>query len=124
MTEKTSPSLFSKLAPILTFIVIVIAFQNWWRVDLLLNPIDNSHIQQQDVLLYSTSWCPYCRKARTFLERANIPYQELDVEKSAIAYQQYEKISGRGVPVLHIGDKIIQGYNPEAMRAAIETLKK
>ena len=89
----------------------------------MLNPIDNSNIQQQDVLLYTTSWCPYCRKAREFLERANIPYTELDVEKSSQAYEQYEKISGRGVPVIKIGDQVIQGYNPDAIRTALSSMQ-
>ncbi len=112
----------TRLLPLAAFIVLLFAIQNWWRVDLLLNPIDTNGIDEQSVVLYSTNWCPYCRKARTFFKQANIPFIEYDVEKSARAYQEYQQISGRGVPVIVIGDQVIQGYNQQAIRSALTTL--
>ncbi len=112
----------TRLLPLAAFIALLFVIQNWWRVDLLLNPIDIDGIDEQSVVLYTTNWCPYCRKARTFFEQANIPYTEYDVEKSARAYQEYQQISGRGVPVIVIGDQVIQGYNQQAIRSALTTL--
>ena len=88
-----------RFAPWIIFILAVLTIQNWWRVELLLNPIDHSGVQEEDVVLYTTSWCPYCRKARDYFDQAGIPYTEYDIEKSARAYREYQKISGRGVPV-------------------------
>ncbi|MBN1473031.1 MAG: glutaredoxin family protein, partial [Syntrophaceae bacterium] len=34
-----------------------------------------------EVILYTTSWCPYCTKARNFFLSRNIPFTEYDVEK-------------------------------------------
>jgi mycoredoxin len=32
------------------------------------------------IVMYSVAWCPDCRRARTFFEKHNIPYLEVDVD--------------------------------------------
>jgi hypothetical protein len=34
-----------------------------------------------DVILYQTSWCPYCTKAREFLKSTGVSLVEYDIEK-------------------------------------------
>ena len=114
----------TRFFPIAVFIVAFILLQNWWRIDLAINPIDPQLVHDQDIILYSTSWCRYCTKTRNFLRSANLPFTEFDIEKSARGYQQYQKISGRGVPVLKINHQIIQGYQPQAIRSAVNSLNK
>ena len=87
-----------------------------------LNTISSESLNKDDVVMYSTSWCPYCRKARLFFRQANVPYTEYDVEKSASAYEEYQRISGRGVPVIVIGDQVIQGFNQPAIKKALTEL--
>lgn len=87
-----------------------------------MNPIQHEAIVDRDITLYSTSWCPYCVKARQYLLRAGIPFKEYDIEKSARAYQQYQQISGSGVPVLQIGRQTVQGFDREAIRGAVVQL--
>lgn len=38
-----------------------------------------------DVVLYCTSWCPACRRAREFLKKHNIPYVEIDIGRDRAA---------------------------------------
>lgn len=95
-----------------------------WRLDLALNTINVKSLDENDVVMYSTKWCPYCRKARLFFRQANIPYTEYDVEKSANANKEYLRISGRGVPVFVIGERIIQGFDKTAIREALAELTK
>ena len=116
------PKNLNRFLPLVAAIALLFAIQNWWRVDLLINPIDIDEITKQNVVLYTTSWCPYCRKARSFFQQANIPFTEYDIEKSTYAYKQYQQISGRGVPVIVIGDRVVQGYNPQAIRSALTAL--
>lgn len=87
-----------------------------------MNPIPHDTIAERDITLYSTSWCPYCLKARQYLKRAGIPFKEYDIEESARAYQQYQQISGRGVPVLQIGRQTVQGFDRQAIRTAVAQL--
>lgn len=111
-----------KFIPLLVFAAVIIAIQQAWRLQLWLDPIDHTALAADDIVMYSTSWCPYCKKAREFFQRANIPFTEYDVEASATAMQEYHQLSGRGVPVIRIGDRVIQGYDPAAIRAAVEKL--
>jgi hypothetical protein len=39
-------------------------------------------VAQLDVVLYSTAWCGYCRKAREFFAANGIRYVEYDIEKN------------------------------------------
>lgn len=75
--------------------------------------------EEEAVVLYATEWCPYCEKARQYFQRSKIAYTEYDVEKSATGYQEYLRISGKGVPVIKVGDRVIQGYNLPAIRRAL-----
>jgi glutaredoxin len=61
--------------------------------------------------MYSTSWCGYCKKARKPFERNNIPYQEHDIEKSKKAAQEYKRLNGRGVPVILVGKRRMNGFS-------------
>lgn len=40
------------------------------------------------VVMYSTSWCGYCKKARQHFKRKKIPYREYDIEKSKKAARE------------------------------------
>ena len=105
------------LLPLLVFLLGVITIPNIWRIELWLNPVEH---QGKLVYLYSTSWCPYCAEARTFLEAAKIPFIEQDIEKSQSARRQYESYNGRGVPLLVIGRQAIQGFDRKRLREHLE----
>ena len=62
------------------------------------------------VVMYSTSWCGYCRKAARHFRKNNIPFTEHDIEKSAAAAREFKKLNGRGVPVILIGDQRMNGF--------------
>jgi len=78
-----------------------------------------------DVVLYVTSWCPYCNKAREFLKSTGVTLMEYDIEKDAEKAQEMISKSGsRGVPVVDVEGIIIRGYSIEAMRNAIERKRR
>ena len=67
------------------------------------------------VKLYTTTWCGYCTKARAHLKSKGIPYEDLDVEKSAQGKQEYASLKARGVPVILIGSQRMDGFDPARM---------
>ena len=98
--------------------LIVVIFQNWGTISNLLNPPpDYALAHDGKVILYSTSWCGYCAKARRLLRDNGIAYHEYDIEKSREGYDQYESLGGRGVPLLLINGEVIKGYNPDRIMA-------
>ena len=63
------------------------------------------------VVLYSTSWCPHCKRARAYLEDNGIPYTEYDVEDSAKGRRDYARMGGGGVPIILVGDRRMTGFS-------------
>ena len=67
--------------------------------------------KSKTVIMYSTSWCKYCKKAARHFRQKKIPFKEYDIEKSATAARQYKKLKGRGVPLILIGNQRMQGFS-------------
>ena len=63
------------------------------------------------VVMYSTSWCGYCKKARKYFAANNIAYRDYDIEKDRFAKSRYDRMDGRGVPVILVGDKRMNGFS-------------
>lgn len=66
------------------------------------------------VVMYGTSWCGYCKKARAHFLAHNIAFTDLDVEADATAKQQFNALGGGGVPVILVGDTRINGFDAAA----------
>lgn len=75
--------------------------------------------QQKDVIMFATSWCPYCAKARKFLRRNGIRYTEYDIEEPGRGRQLYNRIGARGVPVFLIEGKVVNGFHEPMLRAIL-----
>ncbi len=65
----------------------------------------------EQVVMYSTSWCGYCKKARNYFLAKNIPFVEYDIEKDRNAKRRYDQIGGAGVPVILYKGGRINGFN-------------
>ena len=62
------------------------------------------------VVMYTTSWCPYCDRARKLLARKNVDFSEIDVESAAEKRAEMRNRSGRtSVPQIFIGDQHVGG---------------
>ncbi len=65
------------------------------------------------LLVYSASWCRDCREAKRFLTTHNIPYQEIDIEKTpGAADQVVQNVGKRAIPQFVLDGKWIQPYKP------------
>jgi glutaredoxin len=72
------------------------------------------------VVLYATTWCGYCAKAREFFAEQRIPYRELDVERSDEGRAGYASLGGGGIPIIVVdGRTVIRGYGPDAILDAL-----
>ncbi len=65
------------------------------------------------VVLYSMDKCPNCQVAKRYLEEKNIPYRLCNV-KTPKGQKELASLGMRAVPVLKIGDEILNGFSVKA----------
>jgi len=75
--------------------------------------------QTKSVELYTLSTCPWCRKAKAYLDdrRVNYSYIDYDLADEVTQARIQEEMLARAAgafPFAKIGDDFIVGYNPEA----------
>ena len=66
---------------------------------------------EKKVVMYSTDWCGYCKKARKYFTDNSIPFIEYDIEKNGSARIRYKKMGATGVPVITVGKKRMNGFS-------------
>ena len=65
-----------------------------------------------NVTVYSTTYCPYCVRAKDLLTRKNVAYTEINVEDDAEREKMIAKAGGRRtVPQIFIGDTHVGGFD-------------
>jgi glutaredoxin len=59
------------------------------------------------ITVYSTEWCPDCRRARTFLKERGIEFQEVNIDEDAEAEGIVLRANAgkRVVPTIRVGDR-------------------
>ncbi len=73
----------------------------------------------KSVVMYSTSRCPACQMAKQYFAKKGVSYQEIDVETSADGRAAFQKLGGRGVPLIMVGDKRMEGFDSQALDAML-----
>ncbi len=65
------------------------------------------------VVMYCNSWCPDCRRARTWLKEHNIPFTEVDIDRTPGAGEQVRKWAGGNqvTPTFDIDGTIIVDFD-------------
>jgi glutaredoxin 3 len=62
------------------------------------------------IQIYTTTYCPYCARAKDLLDKKGVHYQEISVENDSALRQAMEQRSGRKtVPQIFIGDYHVGG---------------
>lgn len=81
--------------------------------------------QTKTVELYTLSTCPWCKKAKAFLDGKRIEYTYIDYDlaehdvQSRIQEEMLAK-NAHSFPFAKIGDDFIVGYNPDAYSRLLE----
>ena len=66
---------------------------------------------------YSTPTWPHCTRAKSFLEKNGIKYENLDVAENKEARDEMIKKSGRpAVPVIEVSGEIIIGFDEAKLK--------
>lgn len=64
----------------------------------------------KDVVVYSSSWCPYCQRALGLLAQKGAPVEVISVDgKPGVRQAMAEKAGRTSVPQIWIGDTYVGG---------------
>jgi glutaredoxin 3 len=69
------------------------------------------------IKLYVKPWCPWCVRAKAFLDAQGYQYEEIDVESRRDDYAEMIRISGqRLTPTLVVGDEVLPDFGPDELK--------
>ena len=75
----------------------------------------------KSVKVYSTPTCPWCIRAKQFLQENNIVFENIDLSGNENAVDELMRKTGQmGVPVLDIEGQIIIGFDKEKIKQLLE----
>ena len=61
----------------------------------------------ETITMYSTFWCPDCRRAKSFLKERGVEFREVNIEQDSEAEAMVIKANNgkRKVPTLKVGER-------------------
>lgn len=61
----------------------------------------------QPITMYTTRWCPDCRRAKNFMKERGVEFREINIEEDASAEAVVIKANNgkRKVPTFAVGDR-------------------
>jgi glutaredoxin-like YruB-family protein len=74
----------------------------------------------ENVIIYSTPTCVYCKMAKDYFAKNGVAYKEFDVAADDAAREEMiQKSHQMGVPVIDIGGEIFVGFNQKEVAKAL-----
>jgi mycoredoxin len=77
----------------------------------------------ENITMYTTAWCPDCRRAKSFMKERGVVFQEVDIEQDPTGEEIVMKANDgkRKVPTLRVGDHYFacSPFNPEALASEL-----
>jgi thioredoxin reductase (NADPH) len=66
----------------------------------------SENLQEKQILVYSTVWCPDCKRAKRFFGEQRVPYVNIDIEQDPEAMAYVEKVNNgmRIIPTIFFPD--------------------
>jgi glutaredoxin len=77
------------------------------------------------VIVYGAAWCGACHEAVAYLKRRKVPVIEKDIEQDPAAQSEMQAklaragVHGGSIPVIDVRGKILIGFEPHALDAAV-----
>ena len=79
----------------------------------------------KQVKIFSTPTCPWCKRAKQFLEANGIKYQELNVADDKSAREEMINATHQmAVPTIFIDNDFVIGYNEKTLKEKLGLLNQ
>lgn len=73
--------------------------------------------------MYTTEWCPDCRRVKSFLKERGVAYREVNIDEDESAEEIVLKVNNgrRKVPTLEVGGRFFacSPFDPEQLAAEL-----
>ncbi len=79
--------------------------------------------QTGDIVMYTTSTCPYCAKAKAWLNANHVVWQECNVDTSAACQHQFQARGAPGTPLMAVQGQWQLGFDAQWVVNALQTPK-
>ena len=77
------------------------------------------------IKIYSTTWCPSCRAAKSLRDSKNIEYNEINIEEAGISREQLKELTGgHTIPQIVVNEISVGGYEQLLMLYQMNKLDK
>ena len=75
---------------------------------------------EHKVKVYSTPTCPYCIRAKSYLDSRGIAYENIDVSTDREGLEEMLRISGQmGVPLIVVDGQMVVGFDKEKLEGLL-----
>lgn len=83
-----------------------------------------TEIPSEGIVMYCTSWCPACRRARRLFNERGVAYTEIDINKTAGAKDRLRELAGGNLttPTFEINGEVIVNFRREQQARLKEIL--
>ncbi len=68
------------------------------------------------IVIYSVPKCPICKRAKAYLDKKGMPYEDIDISADEEAAHEMIHRSGQmATPVIFVGNRMMLGFNQKKM---------
>ena len=95
-----------------------------WKINIY--EIENQVMSMEKIKVYSTEWCPDCKRSKAFLNEHGIEYEEINIEDNPDAAKKVQEINNgnRSVPTIVFPDgKVLVEPSNEELGKALDIEK-
>lgn len=89
------------------------------RADEALGPRIAAAARGGDIVMFTTTDCPYCAQARAWLKQHGVAHAECPTDTQAGCAERFAALGGRGVPTMQVRGKVQMGFSARHVAAAL-----
>ncbi|PCH60011.1 MAG: glutaredoxin family protein [Gammaproteobacteria bacterium] len=72
---------------------------------------EKKNAKAKKIVMYSATWCGFCKKAKAYFVAEGVSYVEYDIENSRKGRADYKRLKGTGVPIIMIDKERMNGFS-------------
>lgn len=91
---------------------------SWWRQTQATQTVQ-AQARAGDILMLTTTDCPYCAKARAWFKQHAVPWQECNIEQHDACRRLFDAQGAPGVPLLNVRGQWRLGFDADWMATTL-----